>query len=136
MIGDGSAIKTTSYIDNLVAATFFLWERLGKGLNTYTYVDAPAMSMRQLVSRIYEELDRNPPSWYLPVALTKSVAKVSDVTAAVTGIDLPITAARIEKFCPSTYFDASAIRDLGFEQPVNNTTAVADTVRWQLGESQ
>lgn len=50
----------------------------------------------------------------------------------MTGIDFPITAARIEKFNRSTNFDASAIRELGFEQPISNEEALRDTVEWHL----
>jgi nucleoside-diphosphate-sugar epimerase len=50
----------------------------------------------------------------------------------VTGNDFPITAARIEKFNRSTNFDASAIRELGFEQPVSNEEALRTTVEWHL----
>jgi nucleoside-diphosphate-sugar epimerase len=132
MIGDGSARKTTSYIGNLLAANFFLLERLERGLEAYIYVDDPVLSTRELVDIIYDELDRDPPSWSIPLSVAKPIAKVVDIAASITGIDFPITAARIEKFCTSTIFDASAIRELGFTQPVENEEAVRKTVRCQI----
>lgn len=132
MIGEGTARKTTSYIENLLAANFFLLERLKSGLKTYIYVDEPIMSTRELVDIIYDALGRNPLRWSLPLSIAKPVATVADVAASVTGIDFPITAARIEKFCTSTRFDASAIRELGFTQPVDNEEAVRRTVQWQI----
>jgi nucleoside-diphosphate-sugar epimerase len=60
------------------------------------------------------------------------VATVSDWAADLTGVDFPITAARIEKFNCSTNFDASKIRGTGFEQPVSNEEALRKTVRWHL----
>jgi nucleoside-diphosphate-sugar epimerase len=132
MIGEGTARKTTSYIENLLAANFFLLERLESGLKTYIYVDEPIMSTRELVDIIYDALGRNPLRWSLPLSIAKPVATVADVAASVTGIDFPITAARIEKFCTSTRFDASAIRELGFTQPVDNEEAVRRTVQWQI----
>lgn len=132
MIGDGSARKTTSYIDNLLAANFFLLDRLQNGVETYIYVDEPIMSTRELVDIIYDALGRDPLRWSLPLSIARPIAKISDVAASITGIDFPITAARIEKFCTSTIFEASAIRELGFTQPVDNQEAVRETVRWQI----
>jgi nucleoside-diphosphate-sugar epimerase len=132
MIGDGAAQKTTSYIDNLLAANFFLLDQAGAGVETYIYVDEPILSTRELVNIIYDALGRNPIRWSLPLSIARPIAKVSDVAASVTGIDFPITASRIEKFCTSTIFDASAIREIGFTQPVDNEEAVRETVRWQI----
>jgi hypothetical protein len=64
--------------------------------------------------------------------LAAPLAKGADVLASVTGIDFPITAARIEKFNRSTNFDGSAIRELGFRQSVNNQEALSETVAWHL----
>ncbi len=132
MIGDGSARKTTSYIENLIGANFFLLEQLRSGVQTYIYVDEPIMSTRELVEIIYDELGRDPLRWSFPLSIAKPIASVADVAASITGIDFPITAARIEKFCTSTIFDASTIRELGFTQPVENEEAVRKTVQWQI----
>jgi len=134
MIGDGSALKTTSYIENLLAANQFLVDRLQLGVQAYIYVDEPVMSTKKLVRYIYKHMGKKEPRWSLPLGVVKPVAYLSDVAAELTGIDFPITAARIEKFCTSTNFDASAIREFGFEQPVDNETAVAKTVAWQLDQ--
>jgi len=132
MVGPGEAIKSTSYIDNLLAATLFLMNRMERGVQTYIYVDEPALSTGELVKRIYRLLDKEPPSWHIPLSVASPIATMSDFAASVTGIDFPITAARIEKFNRSTNFDASAIRELGFEQPVSNEEALRATVEWHL----
>lgn len=132
MVGPGEAIKSTSYIDNLLVATLFLMDRIEHGVQTYIYIDEPALSTGELVKRIYRLLGKTPPSWHIPLSVAKPVAYVSDIAASVTGIDFPITAARIEKFNRSTNFDASAIRTLGFEQPVSNEDALRATVVWHL----
>jgi nucleoside-diphosphate-sugar epimerase len=119
-------------MENLLAATFFLVERMDRGLQTYIYVDAPVLTTETLVARIYRFLGRTPPSWHLPLGLARSVAQVSDVAANLLDVDFPITAARIEKFNRSTNFDASKIRGEGFEQPVSNEEALQKTVAWHL----
>ena len=136
MVGRGEARKTTSYHDNLIPATLFLLERMKPGVATYIYVDDPVISTAQLVERIYRLLGQTPPTWHLPLWLVRPIAYVSDIAAALLKIDFPITAARVEKFCTSTYFDASAIRALGFRQPVSNEEALAATVEWHLAREQ
>lgn len=132
MVGTGEAIKSTSYIDNLLEATLFLMERMRRGVRTYIYVDEPVLSTGTLVERIYRLLRKTPPSWHIPLSIATVVAKVSDVAAEIAGIDFPITAARIEKFNRSTNFEASKIRDEGFTQPVSNEEALRETVAWHL----
>jgi len=135
MVGPGEAIKSTSYIENLLEATLFLMERMERmerGVQTYNYVDEPALTTGTLVRRIYRLLGKSPPSWHIPLRVASPVATVSDWAADLTGIDFPITAARIEKFNRSTNFDASKIRKEGFEQPVSNEEALRKTVEWHL----
>ena len=132
MVGDGLPTKTTSFLGNLIPATLFLLERMRPGLQTYIYVDDPVMTTNDLVDTIYGELGRKRPSFRLPLPVAKTIASVSDVVASVTGVDLPITAARIEKFCTSTVFDGGSIRRAGFRQPVANAEALSQTVAWHI----
>ena len=132
MVGEGKAIKTTSYIENVLAATLYLWEHRSEGVQTFLYVDEPVRTTEALVDDIYTLLGKRRPGVRIPLGLAKSVAWVADVAAEWTGINFPITAARIEKFNTSTHFDARAIRDAGFEQPVGIEDALQKTVRWHL----
>ncbi len=132
MVGSGDALKSTSYIENLLEATLFLMERMERGLQTYIYVDNPVLTTGILVERIYKLLGKASPSWHIPLSVASPIAKVSDRAADLTGINFPITAARIEKFNRSTNFDASKIREEGFEQPVSNEDALRKTVQWHL----
>jgi nucleoside-diphosphate-sugar epimerase len=132
MVGEGDAIKTTSYIENVIAATLFLIERMSKGVHTYIYVDEPKLSTAAMVDQIYRLLQKSTPRWSIPLQIAAPLAHFADVAAAITGRDIPITAARIKKFCRSTNFDASAIRKLGFTQPVSIEEALCRTVHWYL----
>lgn len=131
-VGSGETLKTTSYIENLVAATLFLMNRPEPGVRTYIYVDDPVRTTGEIVDQIYDLLDRSGPLVRVPLWFASSVARLSDATGEIFGVDFPITAARIEKFCRSTYYDGGGIRDLGFRQPVANETAMQRTVEWHL----
>ena len=134
MVGDGQAIKTTSYIENVIEATIHLWERRSEGVETYIYVDHPVRTTEALVDDIYRLLGKRRPKIRIPENMAKSVAWVADVAAAWTGINFPITAARIEKFNTSTNFDASLIRETGFDQPVGIEEALQRTIEWHFDE--
>lgn len=132
MVGDGQAIKTTSYIENVIAATLYLWKRREKGVQTYIYVDEPVRTTEELVDDIYRLLGKRRTGVRIPLRLANSIAWVADLAAELTGINFPITAARIKKFNTSTNYDASAIREEGFEQPVGIEEALRKTVNWHL----
>jgi nucleoside-diphosphate-sugar epimerase len=132
MVGKGDAIKTTSYIENLVAATLFLIDRMREGVQTFIYVDEPTLSTASMVGQICGLLRKSPPKWSVPLGIAASLAHVADIAAAVTRTDLPITSARIKKFCRPTNFDATSLRNLGFKQPVHMEEALRRTVHWYL----
>ena len=132
MVGDGRTVKTTSYIENMVEATLFLLTRMTSGVSPYIYVDEPALETADLIRRLCGLLDRHPPRFRVPLPLAAALAAPADLLARVTSVDLPITSARIRKFCRSTVFDAGKIRREGFRQPVDNDTALARTVGWYL----
>lgn len=134
MVGDGETRKTTSYIDNVIAATLFLAERTSPGVATFIYVDKPVLRTRTLVARIHRLLGRRPPRFRVSERLAGFAGSVLDVVGDLISKDLPVTGSRIEKFCRETYFDGSAIRREGFEQPVGNRKALRKTVRWYLDE--
>lgn len=130
MVGDGSTLKSTSYIENLLAAHLFLMERMESGVQTYIYVDDPVMTTGEIVRVLYRELGKSPPRWRLPYEPTRTLAGALDWIGDRLHVDLPITRARIEKFCRGTNFDGSKIRTLGFGQPVENHEALRRTVAW------
>lgn len=132
MIGDGDNTKTVSYLPNLVEATLFLMDRMTPGVSKYIYVDSPALTTRELVDRIYGQLGRKVPRWGLPLPVARSLAYPSDLAARFIKVDLPITSARIQKFCRSTYFDRRALDATGFEPPHSPAEALSATVDWYL----
>ena len=134
MVGNGDALKTTSYHDNLIAATLYLMDRMTAGVETYIYVDQPVLSTGELVSLIARELGLPEPSLSLPLWIASPISKVADVAAAVTGRDLPITSARIEKFCRSTNFSPAKLLNAGFVPPVSVEDALKATVEWYRRE--
>jgi nucleoside-diphosphate-sugar epimerase len=128
MVGHGEAAKSTSYLENLLAAMLFVLERERPGLTTYNYVDEPVWTTRELVLRICQLSGRPVPRLRIPLGLATRVMSMADVAARITRCDLPITSARIEKFATSTLYDATRLRRAGFVQPASMDEALAATV--------
>jgi nucleoside-diphosphate-sugar epimerase len=139
MIGRGQEVKTTSYIDNLLDAHEFLMARESgrpsTGMEVFHYVDEPEQTTAELVARIHALLGRPPPRFRLPLAVAAPLALAGDAAAAMFGVDLPITSARVRKFCTATRFSARRIRDEGYEQRVGNDEALRRTVAWYLDQA-
>jgi nucleoside-diphosphate-sugar epimerase len=138
MIGHGREVKTTAYIENLLDATEFLIDREVRqpstGVEVFNYVDEPGDTTAELVSRIYSLLGRTQPSLRLPLAVAAPLALAGDAASSLFGVDLPITSARVRKFCTATHFNARAIRAEGFIQRVGNEDALRRTVAWYLDQ--
>lgn len=136
MIGTGENVKTVSYLPNLIEATLFLIDAMAPGMRPYIYVDTPALTTRELVTQLYEALGKPPSRWHLPLAVARPVALPFDALARLFGTDLPITSARIEKFCRWTNFDRSFLDKAGFTPSIPIEDALRDTVRWYLNLEQ
>jgi nucleoside-diphosphate-sugar epimerase len=131
MVGDGSAVKTTSYIENLVSATIFAMQnRMEEGVESYIYVDEPVRSTEELVDDIYRLLGKTRLGVRVPLQVAVQLTAGVDVLAEKTGINFPITSSRIEKFNTSTNYDASAIREAGFTQTIGHEAALQRTIDW------
>lgn len=136
MIGRGQVVKTTSYIDNLLDAHMFLMNSpLSNGrssLDVFHYVDGPALTTRQLIAMICDGLSRKPSPVYLPMAVASPFAAVGDAASLLTNIDIPITRARIRKFCTPTNFSCGKLLEHGFSQRTSNEEGIRITTDWYL----
>lgn len=131
LIGDGSEIKTTSYLHNLVDASLWLLEDLGNGgVEVFNYIDEPRLTTHEMIDCVRDGLGKRVPLVRLPLAAVERPARVLDWLADLIGRDLPITAARIRKFCTATDFDAWKIRRAGFQPRYSSYEALQRTVAW------
>ena len=129
MIGRGSEIKTTSYLHNVVDAALWLYQDLDSGgLRVFNYVDEPKLSTRKMVNIVRQELGCVSPLIRLPLPLIEPPARALDMLGDLLEIDIPITAARIRKFCTPTDYDSSRIRLAGFQPQFTSLSALRRTV--------
>ena len=132
MVGSGEHRKSMAYVGNLGA---FLVRMLtvGAGAHVFNYVDKPDLSMKQLVEIVAEAAGtRRMERLRIPYPVGYLGGMLCDVAAAVTGRSLPVSAARIRKFCSTTTFSAQRMRSTGFQPALDLREALARTVRHEI----
>jgi len=136
-VAGGRNIKSLSYVENVVPAALYLWNRPAAApFEVYNYVDKPDLETRSLLARIYHALGRRMPEWSIPEAIAVAASWPFDLAARVTGRNLAISSARIRKMCAQTRFEADKIRRVGFQAPVPLLEGIERTVRWYQREGR
>lgn len=135
-VGPGTNIKSLSYVENIVEATWFLWNRMFTGaiaspFEVFNYIDKPDLTSREIASTIYEALQRTPPRMTVPLGLAMLGGLPFDAVIALTGKNLPVSTARIKKlFSTQTKFEADKVREAGFKAKLPLKEGIRRMVEW------
>jgi nucleoside-diphosphate-sugar epimerase len=133
-VGRGTNVKSLAYVENLVAATLFLWSRPAAErppFEVFNYVDKPDLTSGQIVAAIYEDLGRPAPRVSVPYPVARALAVPFDAVIAATGRNLPISSARLKKLVLSeTRYEADKVRAAGFVPPVSLREGIRRMVQW------
>jgi nucleoside-diphosphate-sugar epimerase len=131
-VGEGGNVKSVAYVENVVDATLFLLARMKPGFETYNYSDEPHLTVRRVVQAIAKYGNVPAPRLKIPFYLAETGGRIMDFAAKRTGINFPITGARINKFNSQTFFRSEKLRQLGWKQPVSLEDGFKRTVSWYL----
>lgn len=137
-VGPGTNIKSLSYVENIVDATFFLMDRSDlPAFDVYNYVEKPDLTSRQIAEVVYRCLDRTPTRLTIPKWLAFLAAMPFDIAIALTGKNIPVSSARIRKlFTDETKFEADRVRERGFTPRVPLDEGIRRMVAWYLQEGR
>ncbi len=137
-VGAGENLKSMAYVENLVDSSLFLWERAGaQAYEVFNWVEKPDLSSDRIARLVYARLGKSYPSVPVPLGLALALALPFDAVARVTGINLPITGARIRKLAGSrTVFEAQAARDAGYRPAISLQEGIARMVDWYVREGR
>jgi nucleoside-diphosphate-sugar epimerase len=137
-IGDGTNVKSTAYVENLVGATFHLLSRAdGPAFDVYNYVDTPDLTSREICDAITESLGRRTLALSLPLPVAVALAMPFDGIIRLTGRNLPISTARVRKLATAqTRFDASRVRSTGFVAGVSLRDGLRRMTDWFVREGR
>lgn len=136
LVGRASNIKSLSYVENLVDATLFLWDKPDlPAFDVFNYVEKPDLNSRGIAEAIYRSLGRTPPRWSVPMWLARLGALPFDVAIAVTGRNIPVSSARLVKlFGMQTKFESDKVRSAGFQPAVSLEDGIDAMVKWYVAE--
>ena len=129
--GRAGNYKSLSYVENLLDATLYLWQRGFTGLELYNFVEKPDLTSREIAQAVADALGRKTPGPTLPMPAVLALALPFDAITAVTGKDLGISSMRVRKlFAQETKFEADKIASAGFRSAVPVREGIARMVRW------
>lgn len=129
--GKATNRKSLSYVENLLDATLYLWNRGFEGMQTYNFVEKPDLTSRQIAEAVGTALGKDRPGPTLPMPLVLALTLPFDVVTAITGKDLGVSTMRVRKlFAWETKFEADKLASTGFRSAVPVTEGIARMVRW------
>ena len=131
MVGGGENRKSMAYVGNV--SSFLVYAlRLSPGVHLFNYVDGPDLSMRELVEVICLTLGRSSvPNVRIPYVVGYLGGVACDIVASLAGRSLPISAARVRKFCSTTTFSSRRVDETGFRAPFDLRGALVRTVEYE-----
>ena len=137
-VGPMANVKSLSYVENLVDATLFLWDKRDRGaFEAYNWVEKPDMSSRQIADAIYASLGRSAPTWSVPLPLALALATPFDLVIKLTGRNLPVSSMRIRKLASEqTKFESDKARAAGFVPRHTLREGIEAMVRWFVAEGR
>jgi nucleoside-diphosphate-sugar epimerase len=133
MIGSGKNRKSLAYVENVAA---FIEYSLGltAGVHTFNYIDKPDFSMNEFVALVKRSLGRPAKIRFRIPFFVGYVAGVGfDVLKSVFGLNSPISAIRVKKFCSDSVY-STAVDTTSFMRPVPLADALEKTVRYEFLE--
>jgi nucleoside-diphosphate-sugar epimerase len=136
-VGSGSNVKSLSYVENLVDATFWLWQRRApSGFDVYNCVDKPDLTSREIAGVLAEALGREPARLTVPLWLGLALGFPFDVARTITGRG-SVSTDRIRKLAVhETRFPSDRLHRAGFAPRVSLREGLARMVRWYIAEGR
>lgn len=131
MIGSGENQKSMAYVENVVA---FIMHSLNfeSGYHLFNYVDKPDFNMNELISTIYNSLNRKRKVIKVPYFLGLCGGYAFDLLSKCTGKEFSVSSIRVRKFCARTQFSSSNIERTEFLAPVTLKSAVENTIKHEF----
>lgn len=128
-LGKADNIKSIAYVENLVAATIFLKNKMLPGLAVYNYADEPQLTTKQIAQEIAKNLGVKI-RFTIPKALGIAMAIPFDVIIKLTGKNLPISTARVRKLGTPTHHSAAKLFAEGFKPQFSTQEGLQKMVAW------
>jgi nucleoside-diphosphate-sugar epimerase len=141
--GEGTNIKSLSYVENIVDATLFLLglkpdkpNRAIGDFEIFNFIDKPDMTSTQISDTVSKSLGKKPAPC-VPYGVGMVMGLPFDAVIKATGKNLPISSARIRKlYRTETKFEADKILSTGFRPTIPLAEGIDRMVRWYQAEGK
>lgn len=138
-VGAGRNIKSLAFVENIVAATQFLWGKadLASNFEVFNYADTPHLDSAAIAAAVYDALGKRRPSFRVPMNAALLAALPFDLVIKLTGKNLPVSSARIKKLAGvQTKFEAQKVVDAGFRARYTIQAGVEKMTDWYLDQGR
>jgi len=133
-IGDGENIKSMVSLENIIAQTEFVMNRIAHGIQIYNCIDKPYLKVKEIIDIICSHKHFYKPVFHIPSGLAVFIGRIFDFVGKILHKDLPVNSDRMIKFVTSTDYRAEKIRSQGYIQKHTIREELDRTIRWYLKE--
>lgn len=130
-IKKGNALKSISYVENLVEATVYLMGNMKSGIEAYNYADEPHMNAIEISNVIAKALKKGNPIT-IPYWLAYTMALPFDGLIALTKKNLPVSTMRVKKYCTQTLNSCDKLKSTGFIPMIDSKEGLRRMVDWYV----
>lgn len=138
-VGEGRNIKSLAYVENIVGATRYLWEknRPESSFEVFNYADTPHLDSAAIAGAVYDALGKRRPGFRVPMSAALLAALPFDLVIKLTGKNLPVSSARIKKLAGvQTRFEAEKVVEAGYRARYTIEAGIAKMVDWYLEQGR
>lgn len=141
-VGKGENVKSLSYVENIVQAAMYLWEKrwnnpAAPALDAFNFVEKPDLTSSQISGQIYQSLGKKQWPVAVPMWLALLGALPFDIVIKLTGKNLPVSSMRVKKlFAMRTMFEADKLVASGWKSPVALTEGLNRMTKWYMAEGK
>lgn len=136
MIGNGMNYKSMAYVGNIVAFIKYIIDNINPGYKVYNYADKPDVTMKELVHLVENCLNKKILHISIPYFVGILGGHFFDILGFVLNKKYSISSVRVKKFCSTTQFDSSKVKNLTFKTPYSLKEGLQLTLKYEFENCQ
>ena len=133
IIGSGKHIKSMAYVENVAAFIEYCTEKFSSGFHLFNYIDKPDYNMIDLMKLLKRLQNSDSKLIRVPYFIGYAAGGIFDLLSRITKREYAISRIRIKKFCSSSHFTSSNIKQTEFEAPISIEEGLQSTIEKEFG---
>jgi len=132
IIGSGKNIKSMAYVENVAAFIQYCMKEFTSGFHLFNYIDKPDYNMIDLMKLLKRLQNNDSKLIKVPYFMGYTVGAMFDLLSKITKKEFAISRIRITKFCSSSHFTSSNIKQTKFEAPMTIEEGLVSTIQHEF----